>query len=105
VSAIVKNTRADLLSERPASLGQFLSAVLAIQPDGRPENLSEPLIPLLDTALLTNAPGEPRVGHQIVAEIPSADRIDFIMSFIRRSGIRPMFDALRRHCEAGRTFR
>ncbi len=105
ISAIVEDTNADLLFEQPASSAQFLSAVLAIQPDGRPEDLSEPLIPLVDTALLTNAPGDPRVGHQIVAEIPSADRIDFVMAFIRRSGTRPILDALSRHCEAGRPLR
>lgn len=64
-----------------------------------------PLIPLLDTMLMTNSPGEPRVGHQLVAEIHSADRIDVVMAFIRRSGIRPMLDGLRAHCEAGRTLR
>jgi superfamily II DNA or RNA helicase/HKD family nuclease len=105
ISTIVENTRADLLSEQPISSGQLLSAVLTVQPDGRPENLGAPLIPLLDTALLTNAPGEPRVGHQIVEEIPSADRIDLVMAFIRRSGIRPMLDGLKRHCEAGRKLR
>ena len=105
ISKIVDNTGADLLSERPSVPGQFLRAVLAVQPDSRPEGLSEPLIPLLDTTLLTNAPGEPRVGHQIIAEIPSADRIDFVMAFIRRSGIRPMMDELRRHCDAGRELR
>lgn len=105
ISRIADNTGMDSLSERPAIPGQFLTGVLAIQPDGRPEVLSEPLIPLLDTTLLTNAPGEPRVGHQIVAEIPSADRIDIVMAFIRRSGIRPMIDALRQHCDAGRSLR
>jgi superfamily II DNA or RNA helicase/HKD family nuclease len=105
ITRLDESTNGDLLSELPTLAGQFLTGVLAIQPDGRPEGLSEPLIPLLDTALLTNAPGEPRVGHQIVAEIPSADRIDFIMAFIRLSGIRPMLEALRRHCEAGRKLR
>lgn len=105
ISRMVEDTSADLLTEQPSVPGQFLTAILAVQPDGQPEDLSEPLIPLVDTALLTNAPGEPRVGHQIVAEIPSADRIDFVMAFIRRSGIRPMLEALRRHCDAGRKLR
>jgi HKD family nuclease len=48
---------------------------------------------LLDTALLTNSPGEPRVGSQILAEIHSADRIDVVMAFIRRSGIAPLAEA------------
>ena len=40
--------------------------------------LTLPVTPLLDTTLLTNAPGEPRVGHQLRTEIPSADRIDVL---------------------------
>jgi superfamily II DNA or RNA helicase/HKD family nuclease len=105
VSKAIEATKADLAPDEPSSPGQFLTAILALQPDGRPESLSEPMIPLLDTALLTNAPGEPRVGHQLVAEIPSADRIDFVMAFIRRSGIRPMLDALQRHRDVGRPLR
>src|SRR6185503_17010320 len=74
-------------------------------PGGVPENIHAPLIPLLDTTLLTNAPGEPRVGSQVLAEIRSADRIDVLMAFIRHSGIAPMLDALRAHCQAGRELR
>ncbi len=105
IARAIEGRAPELVSEQPATPGQYLTAILAIQPDGQPESLSEPLIPLLDTALLTNAPGEPRTLHQIVAEIPSSDRIDLVMAFIRRSGIRPMMDALRRHCEAGRKLR
>ena len=36
----------------------------------------EPLIPLLDTTLLTNARGELRVSYQLLTAIHSADRID-----------------------------
>ena len=74
-------------------------------PDGRPQEIPQPLIPLLDTTLLTNAPGEPRVGHQIQAEIASADRIDLVMAFIRRTGINPLMDALRRHTSDGKPLR
>ena len=82
-----------------------LRHVAARRPDGRPEEIPLPLIPLLDTTLLTNAPGEPRVGSQIAAEIHSADRIDVVMAFIRRSGIQPLTEALRQHTEAGRRLR
>src|SRR5690606_6522145 len=41
----------------------------------------------------------------IVAEIRSADRIDLVMAFVRRSGIAPMLEALRAHCGAGRGLR
>jgi superfamily II DNA or RNA helicase/HKD family nuclease len=91
--------------EKPLAPGSVLRAVLARLPTGAPEVLTEPLIPLLDTTLLTNAPGEPRVGHQLQTEIDSADRIDVIMAFIRRSGVVPLLDALRRHCEAGKPLR
>jgi superfamily II DNA or RNA helicase len=95
----------DLRSESPVRQESVLRALLARQPDGSTESLESPLIPLLDTTLLTNAPGEPRVGHQIQTEIGSAHRIDIVMAFIRRTGIRPFVEAFRRHCESGQRLR
>ena len=95
----------DLAGERPIPSGKVLRSVVGQLPDGRADLISEPLIPLLDTTLLTNAPGEPRVGHQVLTEIRSADRIDVVMAFIRRSGIAPLMPALREHCAAGRVLR
>ena len=95
----------DLAAELPVELGEVLHSVVGHLPDGRPESIAEPLIPLLDTTLLTNAPGEPRVGHQVLTEIYSADRIDVVMAFIRRSGIAPLMPTLRAHCAAGRGLR
>jgi hypothetical protein len=80
--------------DSPVAPAAVLHAILARLPDGRSETIPEPLIPLLDTTLLTNAPGEPRAGGQLVAEIASADRLDVVMAFIRRSGIRPFLDPL-----------
>lgn len=82
-----------------------LHAILRRRPDGSAEGIGEPLIPLLDTALLTNAPGEPGLWNQLRAEIESADAIDIVMAFIRRSGIAPLLEALRRHRDGGRTLR
>lgn len=45
------------------------------------------------------------MGSQILAELHSADRIDVVMAFIRRSGIAPLLDALRTHCQSGRGLR
>jgi len=84
---------------------KILRAIQRRLPDGSYERIERPLIPLLDTTILTNAPGEPRVGHQVLAEIASADRIDLVMAFIRRTGINPLMDALRRHVEDGKAFR
>ncbi len=106
VDRIVASARLDeLADQRPHERGEVLHEVLGFRPDGTPAPIAAPLIPLLDSALLTNAPGEPNVGHQIGAEIESADRIDLIMAFIRRSGIRPLREALRRHIAAGRRVR
>ena len=91
--------------EAPIEPGTVLRAVLGRTPDGRVETMPEPLIPLLDTTLLTNAPGEPRVGNQLLTELHSADRIDLVMAFIRRSGIAPLLDTLRSHCQSGRELR
>lgn len=89
----------------PVEPGEVLHAVQRRLPDGSAQPIEEPLIPLLDSTLLTNAPGEPNLWNQLRSEIASADSIDLVMAFIRRSGIRPLVDALRRHCADGRPLR
>ena len=103
IAAALDQTGAE--GEAPVDAAEVLQAILARQPDGSAETIASPLIPLLDTTLLTNAPGEPRVGNQLLTEIHSADRIDVVMAFIRRTGIRPLVDALRRYCERGQRVR
>jgi superfamily II DNA or RNA helicase/HKD family nuclease len=95
----------DVLSEALVEPAAVLRRITGRLPDGSPDEISEPLIPLLDTTLLTNSPGEPRVGNQVLAEIQSADRIDIVMAFIRRSGIRPLLEALGDFCRRGRPVR
>src|SRR5262245_5033721 len=92
-------------SAEPVEPGEVLHAILERRPDGTPRPIAEPLIPLLDTTLLTNAPGEPVLMNQVDAEIDSADAIDVVMAFVRRSGINPLLGSLRRHCERGRPLR
>ena len=106
IEQVARDVKAEALEgERPVDPAQILRAIRGRRPDGRPDESEAPLIPLLDTTLLTNAPGEPRVGHQLQTEIASADRIDVVMAFIRRTGINPMREALRRHVDAGRPIR
>jgi superfamily II DNA or RNA helicase len=88
-----------------ANPAKVLRAIRRRLPDGELERIPRPLIPLLDTTLLTNAPGEPRVGHQIAAEIASADRIDVVMAFIRLTGINPLRESLARHVQNGKSLR
>lgn len=102
VERIVEGTGLSELADlRPRDPADVLRGVHRLQPDGEVATIDAPLIPLLDSALLTNSPGEPNVGRQVAAEIASADRIDLIMAFIRRSGIRPLREKLRRHVEGG----
>jgi superfamily II DNA or RNA helicase/HKD family nuclease len=96
---------AKVRAESPITPATVLHAIIGRRPDGSPATIPEPLIPLLDTTLLTNAPGEPRVGNQLLTEIHSADRVDVVMAFVRRSGIAPLLEALRAHCHAGRGLR
>jgi superfamily II DNA or RNA helicase len=94
-----------LLGEVPDPSGRLLTQVARRHPDGSAAFVEPPVVPLLDTSLMTNAPGEPRLGAQLISEIPSADQIDLIMAFIRRSGIAPMREALGQHLTAGKTLR
>ncbi len=97
--------RLGIRDEMPEAPGRVLHAVLGRRPDGKPEVIERPLTPLLDTTLLTNARGEPSVGHELRAEVHSADAIDVVMAFIRWSGVRPLMEVLRRHCTEGKPVR
>ncbi|GAA1987601.1 DEAD/DEAH box helicase [Terrabacter lapilli] len=69
------------------------------RPTGRPAT------PLSDAALLTNASGEPGIGHELRAEIPSADRVDVVMAFVKWHGIRVIESQLRDLRDRGVPFR
>ncbi|GAB2612580.1 DUF3427 domain-containing protein [Novilysobacter erysipheiresistens] len=92
-------------ADAPSPASDVLQAIAALRPDGTAEHIQLPATPLLDTTLLTNAPGEPRIGFQLQSEVPSADRIDILMAFVRRSGIQPLLELLRRHKDATRPLR
>jgi superfamily II DNA or RNA helicase/HKD family nuclease len=86
---------------RLASPATLLSAVERRLPDGSYQSIERPLTALRDSTLLVNAPGEPRVLHELIAEVPSAHTIDVLVAFVRLSGIAPMLTALRRHLDNG----
>ena len=58
VDALIRSLPAagDLTAERPTEPGEVLHSVVGRLPDGRTELIPEPLIPLLDTTLLTINP-------------------------------------------------
>ncbi|MFD9125037.1 DUF3427 domain-containing protein [Kitasatospora sp. NPDC059571] len=47
-----------------------------------------PLTPLSETALLTNAPDEQSFGHELRAELATADRVDLLCAFVKWQGLR-----------------
>jgi superfamily II DNA or RNA helicase/HKD family nuclease len=64
-----------------------------------------PSTPLSDAALLTNAHGEPALGHELRAEIDSADQVDLLCAFVKWHGLRILEPELRRLRTRGTTLR
>ncbi len=64
-------------------------------------DLKRPGIPLSQSALLVNARDEYRIGFELKKEIQSADKIDFICSFIKWSGLRLLKDEINKSIERG----
>ncbi len=83
--------------------------LLAITPTatlpGEATTIPRPTTPLSESDLLTNATGEPTIGNEIALEIESADHVDVICAFIRWSGIRQLFEPIRRLTAAGKAVR
>jgi superfamily II DNA or RNA helicase/HKD family nuclease len=82
-----------------------LLSVSYSRPRGLVRSTDRPATPLSDAALLTNASGEPGIGHELRAEIPSADRVDVIMAFVKWHGIRVIESQLRDLRDRGTPFR
>ena len=90
------------------ALGDPLKELLAVHrslPDGRPNKIEIPFIPLNETALITNSKGEPGLSQQIGSEVDSADSIEAIIAFIRKSGIQPILRELEKHLKDGKRLR
>ena len=80
----------DLKDERIASRNDF-----------RISSLSRPLTPLSRTTLFTGAKGDPQMFEELKREIPSSDRIDMLVSFIKWSGLRQIINELSVYTEHG----
>ncbi|GAB3125569.1 DEAD/DEAH box helicase [Tsukamurella serpentis] len=67
---------------------------------------TRPETPLSEIALLTNSGrGEPSIGHELKAELASADRVDLLCAFIKWSGVRLLETELQELMDAGKPFR
>lgn len=64
-----------------------------------------PLTSVAYTSLFTGAKSEPRIYSELIKEISSADRIDFLISFIRFSGLRLILPSLKEHTQSGKPLR
>jgi len=65
-----------------------------------------PATPLSEVALLTNAGnGEPSIGHELPAEMASADSVDLVCAFIRWSGVRLLEQQLKDLAASGKRLR
>ncbi len=72
---------------------QLLAVSAPPGPGYRSQTFTErPSTPLSEAALLTNASGEPGLGHEVRAELASADNVDVIMAFVKWYGLR-LFEA------------
>lgn len=55
---------------------------------------ARPLTSLSEAALLTNAPEDPHLAHELITELASADRVDLLCAFVKWSGLRVLEQAL-----------
>lgn len=63
--------------------------------------LTHPGIPLSQSALLVNSRDEYRIGFELKKEIQSANRVDFICSFIKWSGLRLLKEEIKQCIDQG----
>lgn len=81
---------------------KVLESLLAPAAPGQLEIYTNPPeTPLSELSLLTNARGEPSMGHEVGSEIGSADRVDLLCAFIKWHGIRTLEAPLRSLRERG----
>ncbi|OKI20634.1 DEAD/DEAH box helicase [Streptomyces sp. CB03911] len=64
-----------------------------------------PMTPLSESALLTNAPEEQSLGHELRAEILTADRVDLLCAFVKWHGLRIIEEQLRALHRRGKPLR
>ncbi len=62
---------------------------------------TSPMIALSANELLVNGHSQPAIGQQIRSELPSAVDVDFLVSFVRWTGVRTLVDDLAQVVERG----
>lgn len=77
---------------RPQAI-QSLQQIKSAQPF-QARAATRPDTPLSISALLTGSSRSPALRTQLIKELASADQVDWLVSFIRYSGLRPLLEAL-----------
>src|SRR5674476_620089 len=87
VNALLQELGADddQLTVAPSQLLSLVSPAVLGSPM---RNTNRPPTPLSDAALLTNAHGEPSLGHEIRSELDTADQVDLLCAFVKWYGLR-----------------
>ena len=87
VNALLRQLGADedQLAVEPS---QLLSLVATASPGSPARHTNRPATPLSDAALLTNAQGEPSLGHEVRSELDTADHVDLLCAFVKWYGLR-----------------
>ena len=80
---------------------RVLTSLLAATPTGEGVAAPQPKTALAQTALLTNAPGEPTLVGQLESELLSADGVDILGAFIRFTGVRELLPHIRELTQKG----
>lgn len=93
----------ELVAGRHVSDSRLLAS---LHPAGAPSGpAARPTISLSQSALLTNARGEPNMLGELSKELESADRVDAIVAFVKWHGVRHLVEPLRRFFDRGGTLR
>lgn len=87
-----------LLGDHVATPGEIL---LAVRDDAGLGTgaLPRPSLSLRQSDLLVNGPRDLRLGHELRCELPSADRVDVLVSFLKWSGVSALRPELARFLE------
>lgn len=67
--------------------------------------VARPEVPLSETALFTNAASGPQLHLELAREMESADGVDLLCSFIKKSGLKHLEEGLLEYRDRGRPFR
>ncbi|MFD2655649.1 DEAD/DEAH box helicase [Gracilibacillus thailandensis] len=80
------------------SLYEKLNTASSIHPTDKP---IRPLTSLSETSLFTGSKSEPNMVNELKKEIVSSDKIQMLVSFIKWSGLRIIFDELKQFTDRG----